>query len=401
MIRVDPGDNCQIQQSVDDGVTWDNLFRLDDCQIEGPAGPQGPQGEIGPAGPAGPQGAQGIPGPAGAQGPAGPQGVQGEPGSSGAGADDSPITDDRNDNIFGACMLLVEWCYDESIDFLSALEATTNTVEAINRLLATIPGFGSLYDVAGFDDLVGFLTELGETGRPLVESAYDITLQRDMACDLFCLITGDNNQFKKETLAAAALQWNASNLVNPARFAMSTLAAWYATTAFRFPAREYQLGLNNPDADWAVLCTDCNDDPDPDATIIFEFTTGTAGWTRYNPTQRPFGTHVSGEGWKPDFFGGGVARESWYIESPVVAVQDFDAIRFVFDIEPRTARKTDNFQFFLSGSQVGNLQPTVSQDGGEWIAEFDTSGFTFDQIRISPQWEPQNYKPAIKRVEGI
>jgi hypothetical protein len=33
MIRVSPGDNCQIEQSLDGGETWQNLFRLDECQI--------------------------------------------------------------------------------------------------------------------------------------------------------------------------------------------------------------------------------------------------------------------------------------------------------------------------------------------------------------------------------
>ena len=36
MLRVDPNDSCQIQQSVDGGVVWTNVFRLDACQIPGP-----------------------------------------------------------------------------------------------------------------------------------------------------------------------------------------------------------------------------------------------------------------------------------------------------------------------------------------------------------------------------
>jgi hypothetical protein len=202
-------------------------------------------------------------------------------------------------------MAVVEWLYGESINFLAALEATATIVEAVNNFLATIPGAGTLYDLAGFDNLVGIMTNLGETGRAAVEGVYDVTLQRDMACELFCTITQIDGEFTKDKLNNSAIVWYNANPLNPARYAISEMAQWYVNIGFRFPSREYALNLNNPDPDWLVLCTDCNepDECDPaDGLGLNDLANGClAQWSPVSPTPEngltSSSSFVGGTGW--------------------------------------------------------------------------------------------------------
>jgi hypothetical protein len=176
-------------------------------------------------------------------------------------------------------MATVAWLYEECVDVLTAAEAFSTTIEAINNIIASVPGWGTLYDIAGFDDLVGFVTSLGAIGSPAIESAYDINIQRDMACVMFCAITDNTNQLDVSLSQPIRADWIQANPLNVAVAGITLMMDFYTKTGWRFVAREYALNLNNPDADWTTLCTDCAGD---DETLTVDITTSATVQTTFN-----------------------------------------------------------------------------------------------------------------------
>lgn len=248
-IRVE---NCVLE--IQQGGVWTPVAGFDASCFIGPEGPQGPPGLDGADGT---DGADGQPGPPGAQGP---PGQDAEPGQTPA--DTAPVSvpadiSAENDAIFGASMAVVQWLYEEAIDVASSAEGLSDTVDIINNLLQLFPGFGTLYDIAGFDNFVEIVTTIGGAGRTAIEAAYDVALQRDMACTLYCAIKANNDVFERSVMPGVLADWVLGNPINPARIAIEDMGDFYTIFAFRYLSREYSLNLNNPDPDWAVLCTDC------------------------------------------------------------------------------------------------------------------------------------------------
>jgi len=283
-IRVN---NCVLEYLID-GV-WTPVTSFEPSCFTGPQGPEGPQGIQGPAGPEGPQGPQGIQGPAGPEGPQGPQGPAGAEGDIAEVSVPAEITN-VNDAIFGACMALVQYLYEECIDYAGIAEAASSTIDAINNAIAAIPGFGQLYDLSGFDNAITALSEFGGLTRALIEADYDVQMQRALACDLYCLIKDNNDKFSKAVFAQALIPWLADNPLSSARTAIVAYGSWATLGWFRVINGEYGINLNNPDADWQVLCTDCAPQPQTiyfdgfgignaitPATVLFTQTTGTYG----------------------------------------------------------------------------------------------------------------------------
>lgn len=278
-LRLNPENECLLEQSTNGGVDWTTVADLSACAITGPPGPQGIQG------------VPGDPGAPGATGeyPADAQTV-------------NPITGQDNDNIFGACMAVVEWLYGETVDMMAQAEAASDVLAFVNNAIAAIPGFGTVYDLAGLDNAVALFVDAAEIGVSALEAAYDINVQRDMACILFCEIIANADDFNVAIWDTAIDQYPSALPLNPAAIAMTTYGN-FLKYAFRFPAREYSLGLNNADSDWSTLCTDCND---PEICKTYSLA-DLAAWSYYNndagvtidPTYNP------STGWGGGFYTGG------------------------------------------------------------------------------------------------
>ncbi|MEO0562243.1 MAG: hypothetical protein AAF125_09015, partial [Chloroflexota bacterium] len=251
-IRVN---NCVLE--IQQGGVWTPVAGFDAACFVGPPGPPGADGA---------DGRNGVDGRDGIDGRDGRDGIDGQDATPGQTPSDSaPVsvpsgTSNTNDAIFGASMALVQWLYEEALDVLNAAEGFTDTVDIVNSVLESVPLFGNLYDISGFDDFVSAVSGIGELGRPAVEASYDVTLQRDMACDLYCAIKGNDDVFESSIMLGVQADWVQGNPPNPARNAIALTSDYFLKTAFRFPSREYVLNLNNPDGDWATLCQDCPED---------------------------------------------------------------------------------------------------------------------------------------------
>lgn len=68
MLRQNPANPCELQQSSDGGDTWITIFDFSQCAVPGPPGEDGEDGAPGPAGPPGADGAPGAPGTPGMDG---------------------------------------------------------------------------------------------------------------------------------------------------------------------------------------------------------------------------------------------------------------------------------------------------------------------------------------------
>lgn len=208
-------------------------------------------------------------------------GVDGQDGAPGtiANIDDEVVEpDDRTlDHIFGACMLTVQWMYDEMIDWVSAVEGITDTVQAIANLIGTVPFAGEVIDLVGTKDFIDFVAGIAEVTQTQFEADYDVDLQRTLACYMFCEIRARDNKFNRAAFAETLGEWSIGAGFNTARLGLSAfgdlMQLWFTRVT-----REYLLGLNNPDGDWTALCLQCNSLPDPCRVWV-----GYAleGWTAY------------------------------------------------------------------------------------------------------------------------
>lgn len=263
---------------------------LDECTgVECPPGPQGetgptgPQGETGPAGPTGPQGPQGSTGPTGATGPIGPQGPQGEPGDSGIGAWISPATSPTDwDNVFGGWRALVQYCEDDVEQFLDEIEAAGSAISPFLEFILNL-----INPAADLEQVVEFFDDATEAGLAFIRAQLTEALKEDLACRGFCLMYG---QAVKELSSEIFDAW-VSTMDRNMLLAENYYARQILIRGQRWASQHYNIGLNNPDGDWGVLCG-CG------WSHTFDFTASDGGWAAYVAGEVSWGEYVAGVGWR-------------------------------------------------------------------------------------------------------
>jgi len=372
---------CNLEYSTDGGQTW--LALGDVCGPQGPQGEPGADGEPGPAGPQGETGPAGPQGLTGATGPAGPQGPPGNPYTA-----DNPITMPdvgTLDNLFGACMEYVNWIAENVEGILLAIQSAGDIFDAFGQANSAIPGWGLLPG----DEAFQALGELSEVGLAVFQAIYDPVIQRETACILFCIMrdAGEPYTLTRQTnldfAAAMALRIVTQPLNSPYWDGMAKVTGLYTNLAFGTYATEFALGLNNPDPDWSVVCTDCNDPTTWTHVIDFEVTDGMFVATVqpvFNDV--PTGTYVSGVGWTADDVRN-TSFNSW--EKRLIANRTIGSTaitRLLLEYDAATGPNPRN-GFVRGLDNQGNIvvQDLGTTQGGQQEFEW-TGNATVEQIQI-------------------
>lgn len=194
-----------------------------------------------------------------------------------------------NDNLWGAIVQFVEIITKDVTDFLELVDANPadQGLELIN-VLSNLP----VVDELGVDTLTNFAVWAADQLQTYWLASLTDEYKEQLACDVFCRVKDTckvsvddvyqivlervNPEFNIEnliTVAANLAQFvftGASDFVCDvwlfAMFRFASLGDFlfkatgaqqfaYATTRLR---KQLFIGLNNPDADWSILCTNCS-----------------------------------------------------------------------------------------------------------------------------------------------
>lgn len=208
-----------------------------------------------------------------------------------------------NDNLWGAIVQFVDIITKDVTDFLELIDANPadQGLELIN-VLSNLP----VVDEIGVDTLTNFAVWVADQLQTYWLASLTDEYREGLACDVFCRVKDgcavSVDDVYQVILARVNPQFNIENLIDVASnltqfvftgasdfvcdtwlFAMFRFASLgdvlfkatgvrqfaYATTRLR---KQLMLGLNNPDSDWSLLCTNCN----PSAQLEIYATNGTA-----------------------------------------------------------------------------------------------------------------------------
>jgi len=221
------------------------------------------------------------------------------------------------DALFGAVTFLVDTMNDANIDLYEALEASTNNRESGQIMFAAVP----VMETLPLDEVSEYVDFLASSVAENYASQYTTTPETGMRdrirCGLFCLARDNDNSLNWDLIAnyfweqisfttpnlGVALQefiefvitgsWSGEEIVY---LSFGNIAAALSTaqkfSGMTFPSLSaiMQLGLNNPDPDWEILCLDC---PPVDCDV-YDFTLSDHGFT---PLLSGYAVYVAGEGW--------------------------------------------------------------------------------------------------------
>lgn len=185
------------------------------------------------------------------------------------------------DNVFGAVTYLVQYQIDAVHDFFELLETATNTLELV---------FDWIQDFGVVAPILAVITEYVEWVQDNIVENFDAqlttALQDEYRCDLFCLYLEDCNGLSARQIADYYLgrisgagfmetlddlfdflisgSWEGTQIVDAmmaSTIAMMTVDLdWipFITIPTTYSLQTiFQLGGNDPDPDWSILCTDC------------------------------------------------------------------------------------------------------------------------------------------------
>ena len=178
------------------------------------------------------------------------------------------------DDLFGFAMQLTQAMNRWILDFFEIIEVATNSVELVGAVYDSVPLLTSL------TDLVDYVVD---TVRENYEANYDDELEQHIACDLFCLMMANETcsltwdeiltYFSQQTayeLADVNLDdwgtfvltgsWDGDEFVYimfMTLVAVLGIGGDWTGISLAFIQRTIAAWFNDPDSDWAVLCTDC------------------------------------------------------------------------------------------------------------------------------------------------
>jgi len=148
----------------------------------------------------------------------------------------------------------VRYVEDQLEAWLDEFDSAIDILSAVVNLLAVDPAL----DLLGVDALVQFFEGVTDAGSSAIRAGLTNALMDDLACSGFCQMYRANNKTFSELILLAWEQQD-HTLLEPAKWAM-------LETAERLPLskkfRYYDLGKNDPDPDWSILC-DCVTDETP------------------------------------------------------------------------------------------------------------------------------------------
>ena len=313
MLRQKPTDDCVLQQSLDGGETWTDVFDFSLCLSHQTTTITGQlqlieQQNIINSG----------------YSPTTTT-VTGENGAYTAQElDDASIEADvcdtaGKDAVYGAVDRLVRYIHTKSEDFLQQVTQAANISQQIDRAISATPVLGLL----PADELAGYIGFIVDELAQEYNATVDEELLQSVICDLFCIAVNSGCMLSLSDVSnyfAGKVSANFSNFtttfLNIVQFTatgtfsgddyfyfMSYFQLQIAMTKQRFldiqSADTYlmqaQAGFNSPDHDWAIFCTDC-----PEQYRLYEWdfrTQGQGDWYKAVGFLSSNGVFVPGKGW--------------------------------------------------------------------------------------------------------
>lgn len=218
-----------------------------------------------------------------------------------------------SDHIYGMTLQLTQFVNQINEDILELFVNAPFAMARIGDIIEAIPGVGEL----PFDDMFQFVESFLEDVNDAYQAAYTLSLEIEIACDLFCLAE-DNGCildyqdardyfYTKLALAIDTTDWLsfvediiANNLIGTATvYAMylvffQTLIYGGEILGQNFTKVTNLVAsmFNDPDSDWSINC-DC--DPPPDYT--FDFTSANS-WVLYIGNEGNRGVYTGGIGYE-------------------------------------------------------------------------------------------------------
>lgn len=212
-------------------------------------------------------------------------------------------TDDNA--LFGAITFLVDTMYDAIVDFNGLAEITTNFRERSTLLFEAIP----VIETAPVDEVIEFIDTIYEDVMEVFDAQWSttpITGSRDrIRCGLFCLAKLNDGVLTWEMVKDYFWEQVSFVYAGPVVGVIAQFVAFLGTgnwvgqavvdisfanfaTAMTvgqkfgdllFPTMDtvMQLGLDNPDPDWTIVCEDCAEPPADRTPVIADTPFGTGG----------------------------------------------------------------------------------------------------------------------------
>lgn len=199
------------------------------------------------------------------------------------------------DALFGAVTYLVDTMNGANEDLYQAIEASSNNREGGQILFESIP----IFETLPLDEISEYVDFMVSSVAENYASAYTTTpitgLRDRIRCALFCLARNNGNSLSWEQIAeyfwgevnftvgnyyevisdfvefVTTGSWSGEEIatISFANIA-SVLSGAQEFAGMTFPnlTAIMQLGLNDPDPDWMMLCEECDDPPPPDPECL-------------------------------------------------------------------------------------------------------------------------------------
>lgn len=187
------------------------------------------------------------------------------------------------DAIYGAVNTVVRYIHNRNVDILQQVSQAAGVPDQVARLISAIPGVG----LAPIDEVFSYVAFLVDELTDEYNATVDEDLLQSVVCDLFCICVANGctldfndvyNYFAGKV--DATFSATTSTLLNFMQFAISGTFAgddyFYVMCFFQLTvaglgqkfgtvegmesyALQARAGLNTPDNDWSIFCVDCPD----------------------------------------------------------------------------------------------------------------------------------------------
>ena len=208
--------------------------------------------------------------------------------------------DSGKDSVYGAVDRLVRYIHGKNEDFLQQITQAANISQQIDRAISATPVLGLL----PADELIGYTGFIVDELSQEYNATVDEELLQSVICDLFCIAVNSDCMLSLNDISnyfAGKVSPTFSNatttLLNLIQFSitgtfsgddyfyyMCYFQLQIAFTKQRFldiqSADAYQMqaqaGFNSPDNDWEIFCTEC---PTQYRVLHHDFANGLGDWT--------------------------------------------------------------------------------------------------------------------------
>lgn len=185
------------------------------------------------------------------------------------------------DALWGSCLYTVQILNRLNMDFLESVEAATDNQELLSYFVGAVP----VLETLPIDEIIIFADKVREFVKDFYEAGYDVDLEQEMACALFCRARANDCFLSMEVIVDYF--WNEAgtfdgfdNVFQGALQIISAMSNWqemvgegvvvclmacnvgfmhWLNNAFGMDFGHFKLQARSgiPDDDWEALCDEC------------------------------------------------------------------------------------------------------------------------------------------------